>query len=162
MYHRAPKKSRVAACPARVVLHGSTRGEKIAQVNARTPSQAPDNKLRAVLHGALVRYRVMAYTTAVLLIVLVFVRVPLQLAAGRPRVVNVVGTVHGFCYIIYLFTAFDLTRKLRLTLGKMVLVLLAGTVPFCAIVAERLLTRFYEHSTADPSLSALGSGMQSS
>jgi len=157
MYHRAPKKSRVAACPARVILHGSTRGKKIAQVNARTPSQAPDNKLRAVLHGALVRYRVMAYTTAVLLIVLVFVGIPLQVAASSPQVVNVVGTIHGFCYIVYLFTAFDLTRKLHLRLGRMVLVLLAGTVPFCAIVAERLLTRMCERSAAEMSHLTLGS-----
>jgi integral membrane protein len=140
-------------------LRGSTKDGRIAQVNVRTPSKAPENEARAVLHGALIRYRVMAYTTAVLLIVLVFVGVPLQLAAGRPRVVNVVGTVHGFCYIVYLFTAFDLTRKLHLTFGKMVLVLLAGTVPFCAIVAERLLTRFYERSTADLSLAPLEPGI---
>jgi integral membrane protein len=100
----------------------------------------------------------MAYTTAVLLIVLVFVGIPLQVAASSPQVVNVVGTIHGFCYIVYLFTAFDLTRRLRLKLWKMVLVLLAGTVPFCAIVAERLLTRMCErpavemsHLTLDPS-----------
>ena len=95
------------------------------------------------LHGALFRYRVMAYTTAVLLIVLVFVGIPLQVAANRPQVASVVGTVHGFCYIVYLFTAFDLTRRLGLKLGKMVFVLLAGTVPFCAIIAERLLTKLY-------------------
>lgn len=86
----------------------------------------------------------MAYVTAVLLIVLVFVGVPLQLAAGNSRVVNVVGTLHGFLYIVYLFAAFDLTRRIRLSIGRMVLVLLAGTVPFCAIVAERLLTRMIE------------------
>lgn len=99
-------------------------------------------------HRLLVRYRVMAYVTATLLIVLVFVGLPLQLAAGRPEVVNVVGTMHGFLYLIYLFVAFELTRKLRLPLGRMLLVLLAGTVPFCAIVAERKLTRLYEARTA--------------
>jgi len=98
------------------------------------------------LRGALFRYRVMAYTTAVLLIVLMFVGIPLQLAAGRAQVVNVVGTIHGFCYIVYLFTAFDLTRRLHIKLSKMILVLLAGTVPFCAIIAERLLTRIYMRS----------------
>jgi len=124
------------------------------------PSTGQDDEAGAVLHGCLVRYRVMAYTTAVLLIVLVFVGIPLQVAAGRPQVVNVVGTVHGFCYIVYLFAAFDLTRRLRLRLGKMALVLLAGTLPFCAIIAERLLTRLYEHSTDDPTLSTLGSAVQ--
>ena len=97
-------------------------------------------------HGALVRYRVMAYTTAVLLIILVFVGIPLQVAAGEAQVVHVVGTAHGFLYIVYLFAAFDLTRRLRVPLGRMILVLLAGTVPFCAIVAERKLSKLYERS----------------
>ncbi len=96
----------------------------------------------------LVRYRVMAYTTAVLLIVLVFVAIPLQFAAGEPDVAKVVGTLHGYLYLVYLGVALDLTRKLRVPIGWMILVLLAGTVPFCAFVAERKLTRRYERSTA--------------
>jgi integral membrane protein len=83
----------------------------------------------------------MAFTTAVLLIVLVFVGIPLQVAAGRPQVVNVVGTMHGFLYIVYLVTAFSLTWRLRIPKWQMLLVLLAGTVPFCAFVAERKMTR---------------------
>jgi integral membrane protein len=94
--------------------------------------------------GLLLRYRVMAYTTATLLIVLVFVGLPLQFVAGRPGVVNVVGTLHGFLYLIYLFVAFQLTRRLGIPKWQMLLVLLAGTVPFCAFVAERKLTRRFE------------------
>jgi integral membrane protein len=97
-------------------------------------------------HGLLVRYRVMAFTTATLLIVLVFVGIPLQFAAGRPEVVNDVGTIHGFMYLIYLYVAFQLTRKLRIPKWQMALVLLAGTVPFCAFVAERKMTRRFEAS----------------
>lgn len=96
---------------------------------------------RPVPPGVLLRYRVMAFTTAILLIVLVFVGIPLQVAAGRPEVVNVVGTMHGFLYIVYLVTAFSLTWRLRIPKWQMLLVLLAGTVPFCAFVAERKLTR---------------------
>ncbi len=96
---------------------------------------------RPVPRGVLLRYRVMAFTTAALLIVLVFVGIPLQAAAGRPGVVNVVGTLHGFLYIVYLVTAFSLTWRLRIPKWQMVLVLLAGTVPFCAFVAERKMTR---------------------
>ena len=97
----------------------------------------------AVDRRVLIRYRIMAYTTAVLLIVLVFVGVPLQVTGATSAVANVVGTIHGFLYLIYLGVAFDLTRKLRVPLGRMLLVLLAGTVPFCAIVAERKLTKRY-------------------
>ena len=95
----------------------------------------------------MVAYRVMAFTTAVLLLVLVFVGIPLQTAAGRPEVVNVVGTMHGFLYIVYLVVAFALTWRLRVPKGRMLLVLLAGTVPFCAFVAERKMTRRYDAAT---------------
>lgn len=104
----------------------------------------------------LVSYRVMAYTTGVLLIVLVFVGVPLQVAAGRPQVVNVVGTMHGFLYIVYLVLALALTWRLRIAKWKMLLVLLAGTVPFCGFVAERKMTRRFEvvAGTASPATGA--------
>jgi integral membrane protein len=95
----------------------------------------------------LIRYRVMAYTTAVLLIILVFVAVPLQFGAGIPIVAKVVGTLHGYLYLVYLGVAFDLTRKLKVPIGWMILVLLAGTIPFCAFVAERKLTKRYDRLT---------------
>jgi integral membrane protein len=95
-------------------------------------------------HRLLVQYRVMAFTTAVLLIVLVFVGIPLQVGAHRREVVNVVGTLHGFLYIVYLVTAFRLTFKLKVPVWQMILILLAGTVPFAAFVAERKMTKRFE------------------
>ena len=97
---------------------------------------------------ALRRYRVLAYTTAVLLIVLVFAGVPLQVWDNQPWVARIVGTAHGYLYLVYLVVAFDFTRRLKIPLFRMVLVLLAGTIPFCAIVAERLLSRRYERTLA--------------
>jgi integral membrane protein len=115
-------------------------------VQARDSSASADQVTPPRLRGSLLRYRVMAYTTAVLLIVLVFVGIPIQVADHRLVVVKIVGTLHGYLYIVYLFAAFDLTRRLRLRPLRMALVLLAGTVPFCAFVAERLLTRMVERS----------------
>ena len=92
----------------------------------------------------LIRYRVMAFTTATLLIILVFIGLPLQFAAGHPGVANVVGTTHGILYIVYLFVAFQLTRSLGISKWQMALVLLAGTIPFCAFVAERKMTKRFE------------------
>jgi integral membrane protein len=90
----------------------------------------------------LTRYRVMAYVTAVLLIILVFVGLPLQ-AAGHPAVARDVGFLHGFLYLVYLVVAFELTRRMHIPIIQTVLVLLAGTIPFGAIYAERRLTRLY-------------------
>jgi integral membrane protein len=95
------------------------------------------------LRGALLRYRVMAYAVGVGLVVLVFVGIPLQIA-GHPEVVNVVGPIHGFLYIVYLVSAADLTRRGRWPISPLVWVILAGLIPFAAFVVERRVTRRVE------------------
>ncbi len=112
-------------------------------------------QLKPADRRVLLRYRVLAYTTAVLLIILVFVGVPLQIWDNNLWIVRIVGTMHGYLYLVYLVVAFEFTRRLRVPLLWMIPVLLAGTVPFCAIVAERLLTRRYERmvgSDAQPEM----------
>jgi len=58
------------------------------------------------VRAAVLRYRVMAYVTGVVLIILCFVGIPLQIVAGNETVVNDVGTLHGILYIIYLIFAY--------------------------------------------------------
>jgi integral membrane protein len=89
---------------------------------------------------AVQRYRVMAYVTGTVLIVLCFVGIPLQVA-GHPAVANDVGVVHGILYIIYLFFAWRLSRTLRLANQPTVIMLLAGTVPIMTFLVERWVTR---------------------
>jgi len=91
--------------------------------------------------AALLRYRVLAWTVGVLLLVLVLVAMPLKYFADVPGPVAVVGTGHGFLYAVYLLTAFDLALRARWSAKGTVLVLLAGTVPFLSFVAERIVTR---------------------
>jgi integral membrane protein len=96
------------------------------------------------MRAAVLRYRVMAYTTGVLIIVLCFVGIPLQIA-GHPQVEHYVGQVHGFLYIIYVIMAYLLALKLRMKLlsWRTILLLLAGTVPVMTFVVERWMTRRY-------------------
>ena len=92
--------------------------------------------------AAVLRYRVMAYITGVVLVILCFVGIPLQIA-GHPAVANDVGVVHGILYIIYLVFAWLLARKLGLGLKPTVIMLLAGTVPIMTFIVERWVTRRY-------------------
>ena len=96
------------------------------------------------MHAAVLRYRVMAYTTGVLIIALCFVGIPLQIA-GHPQVQQYVGQVHGFLYIVYIIMAFLLALKLRMRLlsWQTILLLLAGTIPVMTFVVERWMTRRY-------------------
>jgi len=82
----------------------------------------------------------MAYVTGVVLVILCFVGIPLQVA-GHPAVANDVGVVHGLLYIIYLVFAWLLARRLRLSVGPTVIMLLAGTIPIMTFVVERWVTR---------------------
>jgi integral membrane protein len=97
------------------------------------------------VHGALIRYRIMAYIVGIGLIILVFLGIPLQIA-GHPGVVKVVGPIHGFLYIVYLVAGADLARRARWTLGRIITVVLAGFVPFMAFIVERRVTRQLEES----------------
>ena len=95
------------------------------------------------MDAAVRRYRVMAYITGTVLIVLCFVGIPLQVINGNDVIVNDVGTLHGILYIIYLVTAYMLARRLRLAIGPTILMLAAGTIPVLTFVVERWVTRTY-------------------
>ena len=102
------------------------------------------------MQRAVLRYRVMAYITGVVLMILCFVGIPLQIA-GKPAVANDVGVVHGILYIIYLANAYILARKLKLANKPLVILLLAGTVPVMTFIVERWATRrFIEPALAEP------------
>jgi integral membrane protein len=92
------------------------------------------------VEAAVLRYRVMAYVTGVVLVILCFVGIPLQVA-GHPAVANDVGVVHGILYIIYLVFAWILSRRLRLATKPTVIMLLAGTIPIMTFIVERWVTR---------------------
>jgi len=100
------------------------------------------------------RYRIMAYVTGVVLMVLVFVGIPLQIFAHNNFVVNYVGTTHGILYMIYIVVAFLMTRRVQMKLASpsTLIVLLAGTIPVLTFVVERWVT----HRYIDPALAAAG------
>lgn len=100
--------------------------------------------------GVLAFYRIMAYVTAILLIVLCLAMAFKYLASSGTSLqqsgnswTTTIGIVHGYLYLVYLFVALVTTVQLRVPLGRMLLVLLAGTIPFGAFVAERKVIRWH-------------------
>jgi integral membrane protein len=94
-----------------------------------------------IVKGALIRYRVMAYIVGVMLLVLVFVAMPVKYIGDDPSLVETVGPIHGFLYVVYLVFTVDLAFRLKWPVGRMLLIMLAGTIPFMSFVAERWVTR---------------------
>ncbi|RJQ78617.1 DUF3817 domain-containing protein [Pseudonocardiaceae bacterium YIM PH 21723] len=93
------------------------------------------------MQAALTRYRVMSYVVGVMLLLLVLVAMPLKYLADQSGPSAIIGPLHGFLFVVYLWAAFDLSMKNKwaplYTLG----VLVAGTIPFASFIVERKVSR---------------------
>ncbi|CAL2069865.1 MULTISPECIES: DUF3817 domain-containing protein [Actinomycetes] len=93
--------------------------------------------------SVLTRYRVMAYTTGVLLVLLclsMIAKYGLDIS-GAADMTRVIAIAHGWLYVVYLVFAFDLGSKAKWPVGKQLWVLLAGTIPTAAFFVERKISR---------------------
>ncbi|MGX7678255.1 DUF3817 domain-containing protein [Jatrophihabitans sp. DSM 45814] len=95
-----------------------------------------NDKKDAGTRNSFLRYRVMAFVTGTLLVLLVFVAIPIRYIGHNHGPVAVIGTAHGFLFMVYLVTALDLGVRRRWNLIKLALVMVAGTVPFASFFAE--------------------------
>ncbi|MFJ8462339.1 DUF3817 domain-containing protein [Streptomyces swartbergensis] len=103
--------------------------------------------------SVLTRYRVMAYVTGVLLVLLTLGMIgkyvlDLNGAADFTRVVSI---AHGWLYVVYLIFAFDLGSKAKWPVGKQIWVLLAGTIPTAAFFVERRISHELQARVAEDS-----------
>ncbi|MFD9909393.1 DUF3817 domain-containing protein [Streptomyces sp. NPDC059063] len=101
--------------------------------------------------SVLTRYRVMAYATAVMLLILcacMVVKYGFDKAEGLTLAVS---QIHGVLFIIYLVFAFDLGSKAKWPFGKLLWVLVSGTIPTAAFFVERKVVREVEPLLADAS-----------
>jgi integral membrane protein len=118
------------------------------------------------LRGALLRYRVMATVVGVLLIVLILVGVPLKYLAGDgsdPQqlgewITTYLGVAHGWLYMIFLVTAFWLSRKAGWELPFTIVTLLCGTVPVLSFWAEHRATARVRHDAPVDAVPGPGTG----
>jgi integral membrane protein len=90
------------------------------------------------VRAALIRYRVMAYTVGVLLILLMLVAVPMKYIGNDDRWVTWFGVPHGWLYMLLILSAIDLGRRVKWSIRNVIGIAMAGTVPFLSFVAEYL------------------------
>lgn len=98
------------------------------------------------LRGALTRFRVMAFVSGAMSLLLWFVVLPSRFI-GSPDIhekLSILGVIHGYTYPFYVFTALHLSVKARYSLPKMIGFILAGTLPIASFIAERRAVK--EHS----------------
>ncbi|NTW41859.1 MAG: DUF3817 domain-containing protein [Cellulomonadaceae bacterium] len=90
--------------------------------------------------GALRRYRVMAWVTGGMLLVLcveMAVKYLLHADASVLRWIAWIPFAHGWIYVVYLVTVIDLWSVMRWRFGRLVTMVLGGVVPVMSFVVER-------------------------
>lgn len=99
------------------------------------------------LSGAFTRYRVMAWVTGV---VLASLTVWLVVGYGfldyantetKPELYRLLWMAHGWLYVVYLIVGVDLAFRVRYSVPRTLLILIAGTVPFASFFAEAAVRR---------------------
>jgi integral membrane protein len=102
----------------------------------RKPTVREPDKARA----AVGRYRVMAYITGVMLLILcveILLKYVVQVGPDVLVWIKWIPQFHGFVYIVYLVTVLDLWSKLRWGFGRLIVMVLGGVVPIMSFVVER-------------------------
>lgn len=124
------------------------------------------------MQGALTRYRVMATVVGVLLVVLILIGVPLANFDGSEMwgvfpstpelfavgsaphdlgeaITTYLGIAHGWLYMVFLVTAFWLSRQAGWDLPFTLVTLVCGTIPLASFWAERRATARVRREDAD-------------
>lgn len=89
----------------------------------------------------------MAFLAGVMSLLLWFVELPIVYLLDAPDLeakVKWIPFVHGYIYAFYVLTAIHFTAKARYTIRRMILFILAGTLPVLSFIAERRVSREYK------------------
>lgn len=99
------------------------------------------------MNGVIKRYRFMAVAAGIMSLLLWFVELPVVYLLDNPDLeakVKWIPFVHGYIYAFYVLTAIHFTAKARFTIKRMIMFILAGTLPIFSFVAERRVSREYK------------------
>ncbi|KRO36283.1 MAG: hypothetical protein ABR54_02815 [Actinobacteria bacterium BACL15 MAG-120619-bin91] len=96
--------------------------------------------------SAVKRFRFMALVAGVMSLLLWFVDLPVVYLFNNPdwkAAVAWIPFVHGWIYLAYVLVALQFSVKAKWPIKKILWLLLAGTLPFASIAAERRVVRQY-------------------
>ena len=88
----------------------------------------------------------MAFAAGIMSLLLWFVELPVAYLLDNPELaskVKWIPFVHGYVYAFYVLAAIHFTAKARFTIKRMILFILAGTLPIASFIAERKIVKTY-------------------
>ena len=94
----------------------------------------------------LARFRIMAILAGVMSLLLWFVDLPVAYLFNNEEwksKVEWIPFVHGWIYAVYVLTALQFSVKVKWPLSRVLLLILAGTLPIASLVAERRIVKQY-------------------
>lgn len=94
-----------------------------------------------MLKTAIGRFRFMGHIEGASLLILLFIAMPLKYGAGLPEAVRVVGSLHGFFFILYLFVITYTTFKIRWSLKWIVSAVAVAFIPFGNLILDSFLKK---------------------
>jgi integral membrane protein len=98
------------------------------------------------MNSSVKRFRFMAIVAGVMSLLLWFVDIPVMYLFDNPdwkAAVAWIPFVHGWVYAAYVLVAIQFSVKAHWPLKKVIWLILAGTLPFASIAAERRVVRQY-------------------
>jgi integral membrane protein len=82
------------------------------------------------------RFRVIAFMEGISYLILLFIAVPLKYVWGQPLAVRVLGSAHGFLFVLYILYAFLCKIEYRWSAMKTVILLGISVIPFGNFYAD--------------------------
>jgi integral membrane protein len=87
------------------------------------------------------RFRKVAFAEGLSLLALLLIAMPLKYAAGLPIAVRIVGSIHGALFLWYAYEAIDLRLTKTWTNTRLVVAMIASSVPFGTFWLDARLRR---------------------
>lgn len=129
--------------------------------NGGMEDQPPAPRLdEAKARAAFGRYRVMAFVTGGMLLLLCVemllkyvlqvngLAVPGDVWSARPVLGDWIAILHGWIYVVYAVTVFDLWSRMRWSFGRILALIAGGVVPVLSFVMERRAHGWFEERLA--------------
>jgi integral membrane protein len=81
-------------------------------------------------HSPISYFRISGFIEGSSLLILLFIAMPLKYFAGLPEVVTVVGSLHGFFFVLYILITGFTTLKVKWHLGWPIAAVIVAFIPF--------------------------------
>ena len=93
------------------------------------------------LHTKLGQLRLVSFAEGVSYILLLCIAMPLKYLAGYPMAVTIVGSAHGFLFVVFMLALVRVTIGVPWNLGRALTAFVAAVLPIGAFLFDRSLKR---------------------